>query len=609
MKFQKTFLAASLAIAAVSANAAWVNPAQNLTSLTSADAAAPVIGVEHLSTITTTDTSIDLGSGAVDAGLGLAGVEKKFEIFNYKTFSNADVISLKDLATGEIVGTYYRPTTSSNATLVEYQGSDIDYATLSKGGQLKTTDSDETTEGEELKVINSEHVIYGYQGTTIRDGAELTGDLITPDGVQAPFTGTLPNRPNSENIKYVQNGIIGNTGPKDAEGHALDVSKNIYGVSAKDGNNITVLTGNGIALGDLSNGGQLFEDGSVVTANGVLIGNPTAQKTLKSREYNIDGKTYVKTYNDDPGQDVAPTYYEVVGQQLVTVDGTALEPKFAALTPDRTGTAISTTGNYLTSLTKNTVTNKNVTYSEEAKISTLTQTSAGITNSTADGDTVVTNVTNPVELSSVKQSVATGVIGENAEGNIYGLTVSKERKEGGAVVSSDATTITADGITTTGTITAGDVIVGGVSFSDAVGGLKEVNAQVDQTLEDFRGTITETVAEVKGEIQKELVEFKGTATALTGRVDQLNNRINSVKETAYSGVAIALAAQQQVPNIGAGQLAVFGGVGHYEGESAGALGLVGVLADGRTSLSAALGVAGSGDVGGRAGVSYVFGAK
>ncbi len=34
-----------------------------------------------------------------------------------------------------------------------------------------------------------------------------------------------------------------------------------------------------------------------------------------------------------------------------------------------------------------------------------------------------------------------------------------------------------------------------------------------------------------------------------------------------------------------------------------------VLEDGRTSLSGALGVAGSGEVGGRVGVSYVFGGK
>ena len=82
-----------------------------------------------------------------------------------------------------------------------------------------------------------------------------------------------------------------------------------------------------------------------------------------------------------------------------------------------------------------------------------------------------------------------------------------------------------------------------------------------------------------------------------------------MQDTAYRGIAIALAAQQQVPNIGVGQFAVFGGVGHYEGETAGALGLAGVLPNGRTSLSAAFGAAGQGEVGGRVGVAYVFDAK
>jgi len=96
---------------------------------------------------------------------------------------------------------------------------------------------------------------------------------------------------------------------------------------------------------------------------------------------------------------------------------------------------------------------------------------------------------------------------------------------------------------------------------------------------------------------------------VNSRVSQLNSRIDDVEKTSYRGIAIALAAQQQIPNIGAGQFAVFGGVGHYEGESAAALGVASVFADGRTSVSAALGFAGGSEVGGRVGVSYVFGGE
>ncbi|ALH96626.1 YadA-like family protein [Acinetobacter equi] len=84
--------------------------------------------------------------------------------------------------------------------------------------------------------------------------------------------------------------------------------------------------------------------------------------------------------------------------------------------------------------------------------------------------------------------------------------------------------------------------------------------------------------------------------------------MDEVEKTSYRGVAIALAAQQQIPNIGAGQFAVFGGAGHYKGESAGAVGIANVFADGRTSFSAAVGFAGCNEVGGRLGV-YVFGGK
>ena len=127
-------------------------------------------------------------------------------------------------------------------------------------------------------------------------------------------------------------------------------------------------------------------------------------------------------------------------------------------------------------------------------------------------------------------------------------------------------------------------------------------AEDAKTLEAAKAEDVKVLASANAYTDAQIGAFGSTAA-------RLNKRINDVEETAYRGIAIALAAQQQIPNIGAGQFAVFGGVGHYEGESAGALGLAGVLADGRTSLSAALGAAGNGEVGGRVGVAYVFGGK
>ncbi|HRM15955.1 MAG TPA: YadA C-terminal domain-containing protein [Acinetobacter parvus] len=103
-------------------------------------------------------------------------------------------------------------------------------------------------------------------------------------------------------------------------------------------------------------------------------------------------------------------------------------------------------------------------------------------------------------------------------------------------------------------------------------------------------------------------DLQGEITRIDSRVNQLNSRVDDVQKTAYRGIAIALAAQQAVPNIGPGQVAVFGGVGHYEGETAGSIGVVTSFTD-RISASGAFGFASGNEFGGRVGVAYVFGGK
>ena len=103
-------------------------------------------------------------------------------------------------------------------------------------------------------------------------------------------------------------------------------------------------------------------------------------------------------------------------------------------------------------------------------------------------------------------------------------------------------------------------------------------------------------------------DLQGEITRIDSRVNQLNSRVDDVQKTAYRGIAIALAAQQAVPNIAPGQVAVFGGVGHYEGETAGSIGVVTSFTD-RISASGAFGFAGGNEFGGRVGVAYVFGGK
>lgn len=232
---------------------------------------------------------------------------------------------------------------------------------------------------------------------------------------------------------------------------------------------------------------------------------------------------------------------------------------------------------------------------------------------------------------SVEQAVTTGIVKSEDGKNTYGVVVSQ--KETGKA--DKFTEVNADGINTTGVINAADFQIGGVSIvqniQTSVGeATQEVVAQVETQLAANQTFVTEAVAAVDAGLTAAATDrqairaaaVEGDAATLASanaytdnavagfnsRVGQLNSRIDDVEKTSYRGIAIALATQQQIPNIGAGQYAVFGGVGHYEGESAAALGVASVLADGRTSLSAALGFGGS-EVGGRVGVSYVFGGK
>ena len=93
---------------------------------------------------------------------------------------------------------------------------------------------------------------------------------------------------------------------------------------------------------------------------------------------------------------------------------------------------------------------------------------------------------------------------------------------------------------------------------------------------------------------------------LDGHINQATRRLDDIEKSAYRGVAIALAAQQAVPNIRPGQVALFAGVGHFEGETAGSVGLVTSFFANRVSLSGSVGYAGGNEVGSRIGLSYAF---
>lgn len=627
MKFQKTLLAASLAVAAVSANAAVVpaNPVQVTENLVSDKAIyqdpttkfeglvqAPVYGA-----IATYDQSlgalnayandylpevsvivndvnnvvgVDLGSQELTNTTN-PGTSVQYDVFKY-TSGTTEIYRFQNPVTGAYTGYY----TVEAGTLKEYKGT-VDVDTLEKGGKIAGTTASTDVVGFENKVLNGEHVLYGYQGATLENAGGVNGTIIAPDGSTQTVAGSFPANSGVVNdVRYVQTGILANTGGVNASGE-LDPSKNIYGVSARDNNKVTMLTGNGIALADLANKGVLMTDGSIVSQVAV---NPTQSAVQKTRQYNLtNDKTVVEVYNDDKG--VEPSFYELTASgDLIAYTGAAP----TAGTHSKTGTAQDTSGEFIISKVHNTVTSQQVRYSESNYKEQQTNIQAGITTAGADTTDIDAVYSDRAEIEGTRteQYAASGVIGKNADGsNKYGTEVVKTDANG-----TQKTEITASGINTTGVINAADYQIGGVSIVDGI------KTSVDTAVAGATEAIDAKVAEVDTkivEVDARLTQFNTTAAQLNSRVDQLNSRVDDVEKTAYRGVAIALAAQQQIPNIGAGQFAVFGGVGHYEGESAGALGVASVFADGRTSVSAALGFAGGNEVGGRVGVSYVFGGK
>ena len=224
-----------------------------------------------------------------------------------------------------------------------------------------------------------------------------------------------------------------------------------------------------------------------------------------------------------------------------------------------------------------------------------------IKGDTANIETANTNIKGNTTIGTVTDTKTLEVNGESKlKGN---TTVTGDTTLNGATKLNGATSLNGTTALNGNTSITGETTITG-----------ETNIIGDSSVS---GTLTSTHAVVNGvnvsnrfdEINTRLDNAEAEIINTNTRVTQLNSRVDDVEKTSYRGIAIALAAQQQVPNIGAGQFAVFGGVGHYEGETAGALGVANVFADGRTALSAAVGVAGGNAVGGRIGVSYVFGGK
>jgi len=344
-------------------------------------------------------------------------------------------------------------------------------------------------------------------------------------------------------------GVTANTTKKEQQVNTektVDDQKVKYGENTQQRESVGVL-GNLVDLG-----------GATENLNTIAINKPAVITQEKSVETGIiDSTGGVNTYGT------------VAKSKDTATDGTVTADKTATLTADGIVASDAVTGN-----------------------STIV-TAEGITTSLINGNGVNGALVLHGGTNSTTQTLDdNGVkfVTTDVNGNVTGTTA-----------------IDANGNLTVKGVNVTDAIATNTANIDAEAATRvaadtALNTRVDQEVSDRIAGDAATLASANA--------YTNTQVAnVNSRVNQLNSRVDDVEKTSYRGIAIALAAQQQIPNIGAGQFAVFGGVGHYEGESAGALGLASVFADGRTSVSAAVGFAGGNEVGGRVGVSYVFGGK
>lgn len=522
MNFQKTLLAATLAVVGFSANAAGVLVQQ--------------FGLKDTATSGSPDYIYQIGDN-----------------FYFKTTDAS--------------GTKYEYTPATEAELANYLTGPEN---VIRGGVLETTKGDANTQESPLELVDGN----GYESVY----NDVWESEINTDALQDTLTGTITNE--KDGSEESMDGIV-NIAPQDVVRQT--VFNQVGAGIASFANTATGIQQQGTDVGSFVTQNTLIDgvwtnaQGSTLTSQGLGFYDLSAED-LTNVDFSYDSTTGTLTTKNvtqaetskedllvEVRQDGDKRLVQIAGKDTFTVDANGKLTPYAGEFKGELiagGAGKSVTNGSTETKTKTTYVGANQTiYGESSEKTVADGTVYTLGETNADGSGLkqeqVFYTGDKAQTVKKAQSLTSGIIAQDAAGeNVYGLTVAKT--ETGKA--DQQTTVTAEGITTTGDVT----------FVDAT---------------------------------------TGTATSFKNTVSRLNSRVNEVEETAYRGIAIALAAQQQVPNIGAGQFAVFGGVGHYEGESAVALGLANVLENGRTSFSAAVGTAGNGEVGGRVGMAYVFGGK
>lgn len=339
-----------------------------------------------------------------------------------------------------------------------------------------------------------------------------------------------------------------------------------------------------------------------VDANGSIVKEQikatAATANRLTGQYKVGNDTVYSLRVFKDGKEVTEYFTKNANGQFQAFTGDVKSIEDGSNAPVAGGTTANTDSIETVGKVTNVITDKNVSYGEEVATRGVTTVKGSLNNSEQ-----LQAVVGTTETTVTKQSVTTGIIGQTKDGaNVYGVDVVKDNQK---------TTVTASGLETTGTVKAATVDASTINAGKVIlannGTVAEGSKEAVSggQLHTLQTNVTKEITEFKGNVNNTINEFKADVNS---RVNSLNSRVDDVQKTAYRGIAIALAAQQAVPNIGPGQVAVFGGVGHYEGETAGSIGVVTSFTD-RISASGAFGFASGNEFGGRVGVAYVFGGK
>lgn len=426
MNFQKTLLAAALAIASIGAQAATESVLKaDVVKYTNAEGTAELYQIKEL---------VGTSTGVVQVGWYEKTTDGKLVAYTkdtsgFTTLISAGQVQVNETPSSTVVNPgaeagpkftdnteqndYWSFTNSSNSTTTVTEGS------FTLEGQLVNT----TLHGNDGVAPED---ILGYTGVTLSGSIKTTSSLVKKDiqigNLTEVATGSNTGGLSDYDFKLTQN---------NAQGTLATIK-----ATAEGNTSVAAVIGNGLAVLDVTSGALVdLEKGQVIS-------------TRTEGSLNKQPATELTAYNDAKDARVVEfggKYYEVKGTDLVAYEGATSDK---SLTKVGKGTADQITGGLnVTSTNTGLVSNQNVHYGESvtkqvnAGQLTISSTNPEVANSTSGNQFAITSDA-PTTTSS--KDVKTGIIATDKDGNkTYGLQATN-------VVDNKVTaqtTLTAEGIT------------------------------------------------------------------------------------------------------------------------------------------------------------------